>query len=182
VKTNYLQNHFVINSKYKTNNVQCPIVHHRIIIKNTFDFTARLIQHFPASCNVCIATKARAVFRSKLQSFSITSTCHTHTIFQSDHFQFQPKSKLCAELNTSKNSPTGKISGINQVQKRGSQVWRLSRNKHGWTIAACFWFLFTIHVLSPRAGAPLSPGPWQCAKLPMLVMNMTTLASSADHG
>ena len=39
-------------------------------------------------------------FGSKLQSFSTTSTCHTHTTFQSHHLQFQPKSKLCAELNT----------------------------------------------------------------------------------
>jgi hypothetical protein len=41
-------------------------------------------------------------FGSKLQSFSITSTCHTHTTFQSHHLQFQSKSKLCAELNTAK--------------------------------------------------------------------------------
>ena len=39
-------------------------------------------------------------FGSKLQSFSITSTCHAHAIFQSHHFQFQPKFKLCVELNT----------------------------------------------------------------------------------
>ena len=42
----------------------------------------------------------QAVFRSKLQSFSITSTYHTHITFQSHHLQFQPKFKLCAELNT----------------------------------------------------------------------------------
>ena len=39
-------------------------------------------------------------FGSKLQSFSITSTCHTHTTFQSHHLQFQLKSKLWIQLNT----------------------------------------------------------------------------------
>ena len=38
-------------------------------------------------------------FGSKLQSFSITSTCHTHTTFQSHHLQFQPKSKLWIQPN-----------------------------------------------------------------------------------
>jgi hypothetical protein len=45
---------------------------------------------------LCLDSK----FGSKLQSFSITSTCHSHITFQSHHLQFQPKSKLCAELNT----------------------------------------------------------------------------------
>ncbi|XP_052140134.1 LOW QUALITY PROTEIN: disease resistance protein RPP2B-like [Oryza glaberrima] len=39
-------------------------------------------------------------FGSKLQSFSITSTRHTHTTFQSHHLQFQLKPKLCHQLNT----------------------------------------------------------------------------------
>ena len=39
-------------------------------------------------------------FGSKLQSFSITSTYHTHKTFQSHHLQFQPKSKLFPQLNT----------------------------------------------------------------------------------
>ena len=50
----------------------------------------------PITLWLCLDPK----FGSKLQSFSITSTCHTHTTFQSHHLQFQLKSKLYAELNT----------------------------------------------------------------------------------
>ncbi len=45
---------------------------------------------------LCLDSK----FGSKLQSFFITSTCHTHITFQSHHLQFQPKFKFYAELNT----------------------------------------------------------------------------------
>jgi hypothetical protein len=55
-----------------------------------------LTGQYAAPIRLCLDIK----FGSKLQFFSITLICHTHIIFQSHHLQFQPKSKLCAELNT----------------------------------------------------------------------------------
>ncbi len=67
----------------------CPTF---VIVAVLFSFSNDLITFL----RLCLDPK----FVSKLQSFFITSTCYTHTIFQSYHLQFQPKSKLYAELNT----------------------------------------------------------------------------------